>query len=324
MPVSAYFRAVTVSRAPGTALESSPSEWWPARHAMRRTNDVRKWSIAEPLARFLQDARYTLRSLVRLPSYAITVVLTLAVSIAATAAMFTVVKSTLLDPLPYPQQDRLIELLHEAPGIGIDELHASPAIYFAYRDHGRSFESVGLWDWDASPATLNAGGEPESVRSVEATHEVLAMLGAKPFLGRLFTDIDDRPGSPQTLVISYDYWQRRFGGADVLGRTVLVEQVPRELIGVLPESFTFFAYDADIFYSLQLERSSAIFPAFDGRGIGRLKPGVTLEEANADAARIAPMLQAEFGRPLPGFEDARFGQSRCRIDDGGKAEGMGS
>lgn len=242
----------------------------------------------------LRDLRHGGRALLRAPGFTIVATLTLALGVGATAAMFSVVNGILLRPLPYPAQDRLIELVHEAPGAGIDELLASPAVYFGYREHSETFESVGLWDWDRSPVTVTGAGEPESVQSVEVTHEVLRILGATPILGRGFVDADDLPGSAPTAVISYGYWQRRFGGADPLGKTLVVNGVPRHVIGVLPQWFRFFDYPADIFYPRQPVRSHASFPAGDGRGLARLKPGVTLSEANADVARMIRILDEEY------------------------------
>lgn len=92
--------------------------------------------------------------------------------------------------------------MHEAPGIGLDSLLASPAIYFGYRDYGETFDSVGLWDWDQSPVTVTGLGEPEAVQSVEVTHEMLSMLGAEPIEGRRFTEADDRPGAVPTTILS--------------------------------------------------------------------------------------------------------------------------
>src|SRR5207247_2145457 len=238
---------------------------------------------------FLRDLRYGGRALRRAPGFTIVATLTLALGIGATTVMFSVVNGILLRPLPYPEQDRLIELVHEAPGLGISRLYASAAIYFAYRDHTRAFESVGLWDWDSSPVTVTGSGEPEAVQSLEVTHEVLTILGADPILGRDFSEADDLPGSTPTAIISYGYWRRRFGGAAPLGQTLVVDGIPRQVIGVLAQSFRFFDYPADIFYPLQPVRSAAVFPSFDGRGIARLKEGVTLREANADVARMIPL-----------------------------------
>jgi predicted permease len=254
---------------------------------------------------FLRDLRYGGRVLLRAPGFTIVVTLTLALGIGATTAMFSVVNGILLRPLPYPDQDRLIELVHEAPGMGIDSMLASPAVYFGYRDHSQTFESVGLWDWDSSPVTVTGSGEPEAVRSLEVTHEVLAILGANPIVGRGFGAADDVPGSVPTAIISYGYWQRHFGGADPLGRTLVVDGIPRQVIGVLPQWFRFFDYPAEIFYPRQPVRSDAVFPSGDGRGIARVKEGVTLGEANADVARMIPILDEEF--PGGSVEKWQFG-----------------
>jgi predicted permease len=272
--------------------------------AKERTRDQFRAVSIEDLAR---DIRYGGRALARASGFTIVATLTLALGIGATTAMFSIVNGILLRPLPYPEQDRLIELVHEARGIGISRILASPAVYFGYRDHSRTFEAVGLWDWDASPVTVTGLGEPESVRSVELTHEVLGILGATPALGRTFRSTDDGRGAAPTAVVSHAYWQRRFGSASPIGRTIVVDGVAREVIGVLSERFRFFDYPADIFYPMQLVRSEAGFPQGDGRGLARLKPGVTLEQANADVRRMIPLINAEFGRPGPAFDRMQFG-----------------
>lgn len=271
--------------------------------AKERTRDEFRAASIED---FFRDIRYGGRALLRAPGFTIVATLTLALGIGATTAMFSIVNGILLRPLPYREQDRLIELVHEARGARIYRVLASPAVYFGYRDHSRTFEAVGLWDWDGSPVTVTGVGEPESVRSVEVTHEVLGMLGATPALGRTFSSSDDVPGAASTAVISHTYWQRRFGGADPIGRTLVVDGVAREIIGILPDWFRFFDYPADMFYPMQLVRSEAGFPQGDGRGLARLKPGITLEQANADVRRMIPLVNAEFGRPGPAFDRMQF------------------
>ena len=259
-----------------------------------------------PVEHLIRDLRYSWRALLGAPGFTTVAVLTLALGIGATTAMFSVVNGVLLRPLPYPDQDRLIELVHEAPGIGVDTLKASPAVYFAYRDHGRVFDAVGIWDWDASPVTVTGQGEPESVSSLEVTHEVLPMLGAHPILGRTFSANDDRPGAAPTAMISHAYWQRRFGASSPIGHTLVVGGLARQIIGVLPQTFRFFDYAADIYYPRQPDRAGARFPAGDGRGIARLKAGITLEQANADIRRIVPMLSEEFGGGRQAAERTQF------------------
>jgi putative ABC transport system permease protein len=143
--------------------------------------------------------------------------------------------------------------------------------------------------------TVGGEGEPESVTSLEVTHEVLSILGARPVRGRGFDETDDRPGAAPTTLLSHEFAQRRFGSANPIGRTLVVGGVAREVIGVLPEAFRFFGYDAHVFYPLQHVRAEARFPSGDGRALARLKDGVTLEQANADVARMIPLLWEEFG-----------------------------
>ena len=258
-----------------------------------QTRDEIRAARLEDLAR---DFRFGWRALRRTPGFLTVAVVTLALGIGATTAMFSVVYGVLLRPLPYPDQDRLVEIVHEGPN---GRWLASPAIYFGYRDHNRTFDAIGHWDWDSSPVTVSGSGEPESVTSVAVTHEVLSILGAAPSIGRGLTAADDRPGAAPTVVISHGYWQRHFGGANALGQTLTVEGVPREVIGVLPRGFRFFEYDADLFYPLQHVRAEARHPVGDGRAIARLKKGVTIDAANADVARMIPLLWKEFN---PGYQ----------------------
>jgi predicted permease len=275
--------------APNEARRQALIKFGAVEGAKESIRDEIRTPIVEILSR---DLRYALRALLRAPGFTIAATLTLALGIGATTAMFSLLNGVVLRPLPYPEQDRLVELVHTQRGIA--RVAASPAVYFGYRDHGRAFEAVGLWDWDSSPVTVVGAGEPETVQSVEVTHEVLTILGARPIAGRSFAPADDRPESAPTAMISYGYWQRQFGGANAVGQTLVVDGVPRQVIGVLPPWFNFFDYPAELFYPLQPERSEATFPSGDGRGIARLKEGVTLQQANADVARIIPILDAEY------------------------------
>lgn len=290
---------VQAGMAPDEARRHARIRFGGIERARESARDQFRLGTLEDAAR---DLRHGARGLLRAPGFTIVATVTLALGVGASTAMFSVVNGVLLRPLPYPEQDRLIELVHEAPGLGIDEIFASASVYFGYRDHSETFESVGLWDWDRSPVTVTGGREPETVQSLEVTHEVLPMLGATPILGRGFTEADDVPGSAPTAIISYGYWQRRFGQRQPLGETLTVNGVPRQVIGVLPQWFGFFDYPADIFYPLQPVQSTASFPAGDGRGMARLKPGVTLARANADVARMIPILDEEY----PGGSAARF------------------
>jgi predicted permease len=250
------------------------------------------WTFASAEA-FVRDVRYGLRALARTPSFAAPAVLTLAIGIGATTAIFTVVNAILIKPLPFPESDRLIALAHQAPGVNQYDLAASPAIYFTYRENNQTFESVALWY--ANTASITGAGDPEEVQRLRSTHELLPLLRVKPLLGRTFSEADDQPGSPGTVILTYGYWQRRFGGAAaVVGQTLVVDGAPHEIIGVLPREFRFPHQPAEILTPAQPNRARAFVPAIEGRGVARLKDGVTLDQASADVARMIPILFDSF------------------------------
>jgi predicted permease len=260
--------------------------------------------------RVLQDLRSGLRGLRRSPGFTLTVVVTLAIGIGATSAIFSVINGVLLKPLPFPEPGRLIALVHQAKGANQTELGASQAIYFTYREHNRTFESVALWN--STTASVTASGHPEEVQTLASTHEFLPTLGVNPLLGRTFSEADDQPGSPATVILAYGYWQRRFGGAgNVIGRTLMVDGAPHEIIGVLPQGFPFLQQPAEILTPARPNRALAFVPSIEGRGIARLKEGVTLAEASADVARMIPILIDTFpvvpGLTRDAVEDMQLG-----------------
>jgi predicted permease len=237
--------------------------------------------------------RQTLRRLRRSPGLTVTTLLVLTIGTGATSTIFAVVHSVLVQPLPYPQPERLITLTHRQGNLGqIRPLPASTAIYFTYRDNNRSFDSVALWT--RRPATITGAGSPEEIRALATTFEFLPMLGANPASGRLFTSSDDQPGSPRTVILSHSYWQRRFGGANVLGRILTVDGEPHEVIGVLPQSFRFLRADADIVLPLQPNPAISFVGPLGENGIARLRPNVTIEAASADIKRMIPILLTSF------------------------------
>jgi predicted permease len=239
---------------------------------------------------FLKDARYATRTLARAPGFTLTVILTLALGIGGATAVFSIVDSVLLKPLPYPDSDRLVAVWHDAPGApGLitvsGGLRTSPSMYFTYAEHNRVFEHVGIW----TPGTANVTGiaEPEEVSVVTASDGVLPALGVAPLLGRPFTEPEFGFGGPNVAILSYSYWQRRFGGdRSVIGRSIDVNSLPAEIIGVMPEGFRVVNADADLIVPLAFDKNRLTLPPFFGLGIARLKPGVTIDEANADVARM--------------------------------------
>jgi predicted permease len=241
----------------------------------------------------MAELRQVIRWLFRSPAFMLTTVLTLAIGIGATIAIFSVVNGILLKPLPFPNSDRLIALVHQAPGTGATELAASPAFYLTYREHNTTFDSVALW-FD-NTASVTGAGDPEEVRRLAGTYELLSTLGVQPLLGRTFTAADAEPGGAQTVILSYGYWQRRFGGAEnALGQTLVIDGAPSEVVAVLPPDFRFTQQPVDIVTPAVINGAFAFVPSTGERGIARLKEGVTLEQASADVARMIPIYLDSF------------------------------
>lgn len=252
--------------------------------------------------------RITLRMLLKAPLFSAVAILTLAVGIGSNAAIFSVVNGVLLKPLPFPDPESLVGIWHTAPGLGFDEVNQSPAFHFTYLDESRTFESVGMWDNGSVSVTGLA--EPEQVASMNVTWQILPMLGIDPLLGRRFSEEDDTPGTPETVVLGHGYWQRRFGGApDVVGRTLTINGVTREIISVLPEDTRFLSYDPDVYLPFRFDRTRVFVGNFSYQAIGRLRPDASVASANADVERMVPMAVERYpgGVTMGMLEQARFG-----------------
>jgi predicted permease len=248
-------------------------------------------STVAALDSLLRDFSYALRGLLRGPAFTLAAVLTLGVGIGANTAIFSVVYGVLIRPLPYPEADELVSIWHTAPGINAADLNFSPSMYFTYLDENRTFQNLGMWS--ASGATFAGLGEPEQARTAWVTHGALQALGVQPLLGRVFGEADNVPRAEVLpVILTHAYWQRRFGGDEsVIGRAFTVNSQPAQVIGVMPASFRFFDVtpEIDAILPLRYERNGLVLGNFNQQGVARLKPGVSLEEANADVARMLPI-----------------------------------
>ncbi len=258
----------------------------------------------------LRTAQHTLRRFARTPGFTLATVGTLALGIGANTAIFSVINSVLLKPLPYTESERLVGLWQTAPGVNIDDLNASLADYLTYKDESKTLADVALWTGDA--LTVTEVGDPERVVGITATSRLLPLLDVRPVAGRAFVEKDDAEGSPDVVMIGYGYWQRRFGGdPGVIGRRITADGTPREVIGVLPQSFWFMDRTVDVVTPLRFDPSSVHLAGYNFQAIGRLKPGVTLDQVNADVKRMIGIEIGKFPAP-PGMstkmmEDARLG-----------------
>ncbi len=237
--------------------------------------------------------------------------ITLAAGVGGNTVVFSVLEGVLLKPLPYPKPDELIGVWHTAPGIQLKDFDMSPSDYFIYREQNRTMQDIGMYSGDSVSVTGVA--EPEQVPALRVTDGTLPLLGIPPLLGRSFTKQDDAPGAPETVMLTYGYWRRKFGGdASAIGRNLIVDGKSRQIIGVLPQRFHFLDRDDPALITpFQFDRSKVNLGNFSYDGLARLKPGVTLEQVNADVARMLPIVMRSFPAP-PGFsiklfEDAKIG-----------------
>ena len=244
------------------------------------------------LADLVQDLRYAARAFAKQPGFAATAVLTLALGLGATTAIFSLIYGVLLKPLPFDEPQALVTVRQDAPRfVGLNQ---GPATYFTYRENNQAFEDIGAWD--GTTVSITGGGEmPERVDGLMVSSSTLSLLRVRPQLGRPFGAEDDLPGGPPRAILTAGYWQRRFGGAeDIVGRLITINGTPTEVIGVLPSSFEFLSSRPAVLLPLPLDPSAPRFIGFGFQALARLKPGVTLEQANADAAHVISLLPPIF------------------------------
>ena len=243
-----------------------------------------------------RDLRYALRGMRRHPTFTLAVVLTLALGLGASTAIFAVVNGVLIKPLPYPDAGRLVNLKHVAPGLNVDELRLSATQLLTYREEGRVFEQLGVYGTGGT--TITGVGDPEQARALFASDGLLQALGVQPALGRLFTaDETTSTRAPvetggSAVILTYGYWQRRFGGdAAVIGRQLTADSQPAVIVGVMPKGFRFLDMkpQAEVILPMRVNRSRLTLDNFAFSGLARLKRGVTIADANVDIVRMLPI-----------------------------------
>ncbi len=244
------------------------------------------------MATLAGDVRYAVRMFRREPAFTVLAILALALGIGATTAIFTVVDSVLLRPLPYKDPDRLVVALRGPLASG----PVSPADYLDYRRDARSFEGLGAAQ--AWGGTLGGGERPEILSGLQVSPDLFSLLGVPPLIGRTFVEGDDRPGHEKVVVLAHGLWQRRFGSdRSVIGRTISMNGEPFVVVGVMPPSFRFAPFwqtRAEIWAPLSLARR---LDDRDGRSLrlfARLENGVSVAEAQAEMRAIAGRLEQVF------------------------------
>jgi predicted permease len=255
-----------------------------------RSREEWQWRALESI---WADLKFTFRRLRKSPGFTATVLLTLAIGIGANTAVFTVVDSVLLKPLPYPESGQIVALWLNAPGAGglanfSNGLQLSSSMYFTFAEHNQTFQSLGIWTMQTANVTGLA--QPEEVRTALISDGVLQTLDVPPAAGRWLSQADQNPHGAKSVMLSYGYWQRRFGGSRaIIGRSIQVDAETREVVGVMPRGFRMVDRDFDLLAPLAFDRNNQKLAGFGYDGIARLKPGASLEQAQADVARLIPV-----------------------------------
>ena len=248
-----------------------------------------------------QDLRYGLRMLIKNPGFTLIAIFTLAVGIGANTAIFSVLNEVVMRPLPYPEPDRLAMVWMNNTRINVAEDWHSWPNYVDYRDQNRGFESIAAFN----NASFNLTGEGEAVRVVGAwgTANLFSTLGVNPIRGRVFTTEEEEQGRGMVAVLGYGLWQRQFGGdPQVIGKNISLNGVTRTVIGVMPAGFNFPRKETELWIPITLnQQNRQQRGSFWIQAIGRMKRGVTIQQAQTEMSNIADRLQKQFPEMLGGY-----------------------
>lgn len=248
-----------------------------------------------------QDVRYGARMLLRSPGFTFAAVLTLAVGIGATAAVFSIVNAALLRPLPFAADpERVVFLWSSNLQRGLEKSVISPPDFADWRAQSHAFADLALFF--TRNYNLTGTGEPERVLSLHTTASLFPVLGVKPALGRTFLPEEDTAPAARVTVLSYGLWQRRFGGdANLIGKTVSLDGEPLTVIGIMPADFRPFYQDVGLWVPLGKEVTHGRRGTRFANAVGRLKPGVTVAQAQVELDALTRRLELEFPNTNQGW-----------------------
>ena len=242
------------------------------------------------LESFLRDLRYGFRALRRTSGFAAIAILVIALGIGANVALFTIVRSVLLKPLPYKDPNRLIRLYESSADAKFTFNHSAPGVFAEWKRLNHSFADLAICGYGSYNLSGNDGQLPESVRAANFSWNVLPTLGVQPALGRNFTADDDRPSANPTVILSWGLWKRRFGGVpNILNQTILLDTKPYTVIGVMPSWFAFPYSATELWVPTYYKEPPSYMSVIDSHDflvIGRLKQGVSIRQAVSDLTVI--------------------------------------
>ncbi|HEX5884332.1 MAG TPA: ABC transporter permease, partial [Pyrinomonadaceae bacterium] len=246
------------------------------------------------------DIRYAFRNLLKRPGFTVIAVVTLALGIGANTAIFSAIHALLLKPLPFPELDRVVAIWDKLPSRGLMHNEVAMANYLDWQAQNQSFEQLAVYRWWS--ANLTGVDTPERIQGFLVSANYLDVLGMKPIMGRNFTPEENQPGKDAVAIITHSLWQRRFGGdPNIINKTVTINSIVRTVVGVTPERFNF-PKGAEIYAPLPMtpevmsSRGNHSYYVF-----GRLKPGVSIESAQADTDNITARLAQQYPETNTGW-----------------------
>jgi predicted permease len=259
------------------------------------------------MSTLVRDLRYALRAFAKSPGFTAAAILSLAIGIGANTAIFSITSALLLRPLPYKDADRLVILWNSSPGLGITQDWFSTAQYFDIKNNHHGLDVALAY---GGSYNLTGDGEPERVGVIRISNNLLPLLGAQPKLGRLFTPEDDRFGGANVVILTYGMWVRRFGSApNMVGRTITINSHPYEVVGIMPKSFSLprevlptldGAEQGDLLIPMPLPPTAADMRSHeDFNIIGKLRPGVSLQQARAEMDTLTARLRQSHPEVYP-------------------------
>ena len=285
---------------PDAARAAARREFGPVTQLVEESRDARgvMW-----IANALQDLKYGVRLMRRSPGFAAAAMLTIALGIGATTAMFSVVYGVLLRPLPYGDPDRLVNIWTSAPNRGLPRAYVGMANVYDWKARNHAFEDVAALRAVANFNLTGQGGEPERLFGSRIAANLLPVLRVSPILGRGFTEDEDEIGHERVALLSHGLWRRRFGGDPaIVGQSISLSGVPHTVVGVMGSDFAFPSREYQIWTPLTFDPNELINRQnYSYLAVARLKPGVTLQQASAEVSLISAQLEREHPKENTGI-----------------------
>ena len=241
----------------------------------------------------LRDLKFSIRSLLQRPTLTIIAILTLAVGIGANTAIFSCINALLLKPLPFPDPERIVAVWEKLPSRGVERNEVAVANYLDWRAQSKTFEHLGIYRWWST--NLTGVDVPERLQGFQVTPNFLDIVGVRPIMGRGFSPEEDQLGKEAVALLTYSLWQRRFGSdPNIVNKTIVTNGLTRTIIGVMPPDFNY-PKGAEIYAPIAITPALARERNFHANlGIGRLRPGVSIEAAQAEFDTIASQLEKQY------------------------------